>query len=317
MLKLYARYFIAILWVSALVIVGVFCYQCAVDNKAFLWEIKSPNNTVYLLGSWHTLRESDYPLPQQMEQAFNNSDVLVFEIDQDLLNSNEYNDMVIEKATLTDKDSLLSILGETDYQRLRNQLSKLDMNISSFDNYDPWLVDITLGYQWNKQFGFDGNLGVEHYFDNKAKATGKETLGLETVECHIDVLDGLSIQSQKESLLQNLNAYQAMDITNSYLYVETDIITHEDIDLLYDKDIQAWKSGDLSYISARQLHLQLDNPEYFNRVVVQRNLYWLPQIESFINQSQDYLVIVGAGHMVGDDGLIKLLQYDGYSVIQE
>jgi len=301
-----------------IVIVGTLCCQCAVGNKTFLWEIKSPNNTVYLLGSIHSLRECDYPLPRQMEKAFNNTDILVFEIDPDMLNSDEYTHLEIEKAALTDNGTLLSILGETDYQRLSYVLSKLDMNISSFDSYDPWLVDLIVQYELKQQFGFYVSLGVEHYFDNKAKATGKKALGLETMEYHIDILDGLSIQSQQESLHKTLNAYEAaMNIINLNAYEEMDFFTYEGIESSYDKNIQAWKSGDLSYENAGLLQLRLDNPEYFNRVLVQRNLYWLPQIEGFINQSQNYLVIVGEGHMVGDDGLIKLLQSDGYSVIQE
>ena len=46
------------------------------EDKAFLWEVESPNNTVYLLGSVHLLRETDYPLSQPIQAAFNDAETL-------------------------------------------------------------------------------------------------------------------------------------------------------------------------------------------------------------------------------------------------
>ena len=45
-----------------------------------------------------------------------------------------------------------------------------------------------------------------------------------------------------------------------------------------------------------------------------RNMKWLPKVESFIGKDENYLVIVGVGHLVGEDGLVKLLKDKGHTV---
>ena len=56
------------------------------------------------------------------------------------------------------------------------------------------------------------------------------------------------------------------------------------------------------------------SPEVYQAVYFDRNMKWLPQIESFMGQKENYLVIVGVGHLVGEDGLVKLLADKGHTV---
>ena len=71
-------------WTALLPLASVFSLaqpSSAEEDNAFLWEIESPSNTVYLLGSIHMLRETDYPLSQPIQSAFEDAETVVFEVD--------------------------------------------------------------------------------------------------------------------------------------------------------------------------------------------------------------------------------------------
>ena len=46
-----------------------------------------------------------------------------------------------------------------------------------------------------------------------------------------------------------------------------------------------------------------------------RNRQWLPKIEALLNEDRDYLVVVGALHFVGRDGLLALLKSHGHKAV--
>jgi uncharacterized protein YbaP (TraB family) len=80
--------------------------------------------------------------------------------------------------------------------------------------------------------------------------------------------------------------------------------------------VKAWASGDMKTLDATLLGEMREYPEVYRRVIVDRNHAWLPKIESFLAKSENYLVIVGAGHLAGRDGLLEMLKAKGYSVEQ-
>ena len=61
-----------------------------------------------------------------------------------------------------------------------------------------------------------------------------------------------------------------------------------------------------------------ESPALFRKLTTDRNLKWLPQIEKMLQDPKnDYLVVTGALHMVGSDGLVELLRRKGYRVEQK
>jgi len=81
--------------------------------------------------------------------------------------------------------------------------------------------------------------------------------------------------------------------------------------------VQAWASGDMKALDSILLQNLKEYPEVYQRLILDRNRAWLPKIESYLAQRENYLVVVGAGHMAGKDGVIEMLKAKGYSVEQQ
>jgi uncharacterized protein len=76
-----------------------------------LWALHGKHNTVYVLGSIHTLRSSDYPLPPAVMDAYRDSNSLLMEIDVDELESPQVQAEMLQSAMLPAGRSLSEILG--------------------------------------------------------------------------------------------------------------------------------------------------------------------------------------------------------------
>ena len=141
---------------------------------------------------------------------------------------------------------------------------------------------------------FEGKFGVDHHFYWKAKAAGKHILGLESIEYQMNVLDNIILKSQK--VMAGKNREHAKRATQRL-----------------NRLVEAWHRGD-EVTLGNMIAEEKATPEVYQAVYQDRNVKWLPQIESFLGQEENYLVIVGVGHLVGDDGLVKLLADKGHTV---
>ncbi|MFC2059451.1 TraB/GumN family protein [Chloroflexota bacterium] len=194
-------------------------------EKSFLWEVKSQQNTVYLLGSVHILKEEHYPLPDVMEQAFDDAEVVVFEIDLDLAETDTAMNMMLEKAMFTGGNTLQTSLSEETYTLLEEALIEVGGNIELLNSFEPWFVSMLLEDLKYMEMGFDIEYGVDTYFYDKAKDARKIILALETIEYQINLFDVFSTMDQEMLVLQTLADLEV---------VETE----------FDSLIDAWVSGD-------------------------------------------------------------------------
>ncbi|MGF1523184.1 MAG: TraB/GumN family protein [Leptolyngbyaceae cyanobacterium] len=268
------------------------------EDAAFLWAIESPNNTVYLLGSVHVLREADYPLPQPMQTAFEEAENVVFEVDIAELESPSSIQTVLQ-AAIPDSDAevLNTALTPEAYDLAAEAASSVGLPMVGFNNFEPWFFSISLVSLKLAQLGFESNYGVDNYLYNQANLAGRNILSLETVEEQIGFLDSLSPQVQVD-------------------FVEQTVLELDILEASFNVMLSAWKSGDIESFEQIVLEGFTDYPEVYETFLVQRNQNWVPDIESFVNQSEDYLVVVGAAHLIGDDSVIRLLQQKGYTVQQ-
>lgn len=132
---------------------------------------------------------------------------------------------------------------------------------------------------------------------SRASQDGKEIHGFESVEQQLGFLDALSLDVQRELLLQTL----------------ADGANLRDI---MDQLVTAWRTGDIAYMEETLLAEIADYPELYEAIVADRNRNWVNTIDKLLRDEEDYLVIVGALHLVGEDGMPQLLEARGYKVSQ-
>lgn len=267
-------------------------------DKNFMWELDSENNTIYLLGSIHLLSPKSYPLSEEIEATFDEAEVVVVETNMDSLMSPEVQQMMLMKAMNAEGKTLKQRLDEATYDQIQKELENMGLSIIQFETFDPWFLAMTVTAFKLQQMGFNPDFGIDKYFFDKAKQNEKDVASLESAEFQINLFDQMSDETQAAFLKQTL----------------------EDLDVMEDeigKIVDAWKGGDTATLEDLLLESYEKFPEVYEKFVSERNRNWIPQIESFMNQEDDYLIIVGALHLVGEDGIIELLKEKGYSVEQQ
>ena len=269
----------------------------AAQAKTFSWKATGKGGTIYLMGSIHVMSESFYPLNPALEAAFKDSDLLVEEVDlaemlepmaqmsiltRGMLPSNQSLDKVVSPATLTLVQKATGDLGPAAGPLMR---------------FKPWMLAITLQGMELMKAGFDPALGLDQHFYDQAKESGKAVQGLETVEFQISRFDAMTMEQQDRMLAETLKE----------LATETATV---------NKLGEAWKSGDLATIEGIALADLKSDPVMYQRLLVERNRNWMPKIEALFARKGRALVVVGAAHLVGPDGLLAMLKAKGYTVEQ-
>ncbi len=289
---------LAITAVAAATVAAAGCASTATTQQHhLLWKVESPTNTVYLLGSVHILDSASYPLPPVMESAFMDADALVLELNLDSAMSGAML-MMANRGVYTDGRTLKSVLPEKTYSLLADRMADLGLSMAFVDRMKPWLAGFMLMSQEVQGGNFDAQHGIDMYFDHKAEKRGIPRLGLETAADQFNAFDGMSDAEQSQFLY----------------YMLTD--TTSDSGSSLDSTIAAWKAGDTQKLQQVLTSGFADQPVLYQRLVVDRNRRWVPEIERLLKDSRNYMVVVGALHLVGDDSVIQMLRAMGYRVEQ-
>jgi len=263
-------------------------------RKCSLWKVSSGRSIVYLLGSIHFLKKENYPLPAAMEKAFADASVVVFELDMDEAGGG--NDL-FARGMYPSGLTLKEAVGKNTYERLRRKSAELGADIGTLQNFRPWFITFALLSLKLHELGFNPAYGIDRHFQTRAKKTNKEILALETTGEQIEVFSGLADRDQEALILQTLDDMDTMDGELGRM-------------------IAAWRCGDGTVLAGMMLKSYEEFPALYDRIIVRRNLKWVAAIEGYLRQGRNYLVIVGAGHLVGDDGLVGILRKKGYKVEQ-
>ncbi|HEU4626058.1 MAG TPA: TraB/GumN family protein [Steroidobacteraceae bacterium] len=265
--------------------------------EAPVWALRGAHNTVYLAGSVHLLRSRDATLPAAFERAYQDADALVMEIDLDDLDPSAAQSWMLEHGTIAEDKTLGDIVGKQRYERVELEGNRLGIPIEALQQLEPWLVAMTLAQLQYMKLGFDPEQGVEKQLERKAAADHKEITGLETIDEQLGLLAGMSSDDQAKFLDLTLEEMHEMA-------GETDTL------------LAAWRAGNAQKLAAILSDEYKVAPVLYRTLVADRNQRWMPQIEKLLKSDKDYLVVVGALHLVGTGGLLELAKARGYEAKQ-
>lgn len=263
-----------------------------------LWRIQGQRNTLYLLGSIHVLKRSHYPLADPIEAAFTNSQVVAFETDFAKMEKPSLQDHLADQARLPAGVSLRDVLAPDTFARFQQEVKEAGLSPAVFEHTKPGVAAITLEIFALKKLGFDPEYGVDRYFFDRARNQRKEIRWFESVEFQIRLLTDMA-RSEED------------------LMVKT---TLEDIDetrKLFGEMLRAWETGDTRRMEEMLLYSMRQSPALFQRLLTDRNRRWVPRLQQWLKEDRNVLVVVGAGHLVGKDGVVELLRAQGLKVEQQ
>jgi len=260
-----------------------------------LWKVQSDDSVAYLGGTCHILRQSDYPLPKEFDRAYGDADIIVFETDLEKLNKPETQQIIVRKGMYTDGSTLDKILSPEAYDVLEKYCEKVGIPVSSLHPLKPSMVMLALLGLELRKLGVT-ETGVDLYFHQKATQDGKKTEALEMFEEHIDM-----VTSMGEGNESNFVMHSIADLKR------TEEIINDVID--------AWEKGDKDTLSKLFLEqMREDYSDLYETLFVERNQKWLSKIEGYLQTPEREFVLVGAGHLVGEDGIVEQLKNRGHKV---
>ena len=262
-----------------------------------LWRVDGNANAIYLLGSIHLLRPEDHPLPRAIDAAYEDAEVVVMELDMDDLDPARTQAAFNSAGVMTDGTTLRELMGEEHYRSAEAAAAVIDVPLDMLAQSEPWLAAITVELMMLYRLGFNPALGVEMTMTQRAMADGKPIEGLETVDEQLGFLDGLPLDAQRELLLQTLLQGAALNET-------------------IDNLIEAWRRGDTAALETELLQDLEAQDDLHDALIVSRNRRWAETIATWLDDERDYLVVVGALHLVGDNGVPSLLERAGYEIRQ-
>ncbi len=271
--------------------------QASAQEKSFLWRVRSEKNSIYILGSIHFFKKESYPLKKSIEQAVETARKLVLEIDLQSVTPEKTQQVTLEKGLFRDGTTLQQNVAKETYESTEQRARELGIDLRAMNPLKPWLVALTLTTMKLQKLGFDPSYGVDRYLAERAKRSGKPISGLESIEFQLGLLDGLSRRDQEMMLRETLKELDQLDQG-------------------VEQIVQLWMKGDVGSVEDWLLAGMREYPDLHEKIIVERNRRWLPQIEKMITQGENAIVVVGAAHLVGREGVIELLKQRGYTVEQ-
>jgi uncharacterized protein len=262
-----------------------------IDNNTLLWQVsgKDLKKPSYVFGTFHLLCKDDIRFSQQLKNSLIAADEVYMEMDMDdpsiLLSGLLFMSMKNGKK-------LKDLYTADEYKKVESYFrDSLNMPMMMMQNIKPYFLVAML---YPKMMNCKAASGVEAELMNIAKENKKEIKGLETMQFQASVFDSIPYEWQAKELLKSIDSFS---------------ISKKEFDTM----LQEYKNQQLSSMEKLLSKSEFGGEKFNDILLVNRNKNWVSQLKNIMNK-QSVFVAVGAGHLVGDMGLLSLLRKDGYTV---
>lgn len=273
----------------------IVCLSAFSSANSFVWKVQQvdKDNTLYLAGTIHLLAASDYPLPFVFDKAYEASDSLIFETDLGQQETQAFQQAMLATLFYRDGNTLDKVLGAKAWQAFVDWCEQNSLPAEQFLTMKPGLAAITVSLTELMKLGINQE-GVDSFYYKKGLADKKPFVGLETIEEQLGFLAGMGGEHPDKLILQTIEEV-------------------EQIPTLFPAVKAAWRSGDAKGLNDLMVKdMKRDYPEVYQSLLLDRNQVWLGKITEAIKTPEVEFILVGAAHLVGEEGLLALLKAQGY-----
>jgi uncharacterized protein YbaP (TraB family) len=267
--------------------------QAEVGQPA-LWRVSDPDTTVYLFGTVHMLPDGYKWRTATFDTAAARADTLVLEIA-------DINDAAAQAATFKSvavARGLPPILDRVPTDKrlaLAGAIEKAGLKTGQLDGLKTWAAALTIGTLTSQGGGASADNGIDKQLGKLFRDSGRTVAGLETTPQQLGYFDTLPEAAQRQLLAGMID----------------DAATGgKDVNAM----IAAWGKGDVKKIAVTFDEELKVSPELAERLIGERNRSWVKWIEQRMGQPGTAMVAVGAGHLAGNDSVLRLLAADGYKI---
>ncbi len=262
-------------------------------EKRLFWHVTSDKGEVYLLGSIHVGTEDMYPLPKEIESAYDKASALVVEADIEAGDKMALQQMVMEKGMCGEGDSLSKHLSKDNLKKVKEYCKKNEIEFGMLKGMKPWLVALQMEGVAIHKLELNPELGVDKHFLVAAHGKKqKKIVEIESIDAQISLLADLSAELQEAFLMSTVSE-------------------QEKGKKQFEALIEAWKTGDADKVDSISRDGEKEHPEFkpiADKMIYDRNVTMTKKVEELLAQGGVSFVTVGAAHMVGEKGIVKSLE---------
>ena len=263
----------------------------AMSPRPLMWVIRDADTTLYLFGSIHVMKDGVPWLTPRIQQRFDSADTLW----EELPNVDDTQALVAaaQPYLVNPANDMTAGLTPDEIVKLDTLLAPYGLASRRLMGVRKWAVGLILLQKQISALGFDSQQGVDVTLAHQARAAGKPIRGLETAD-------------QQMRFLVPANADEDLAALRDTL-TDADDTPH-----LLNELLTAWEAGDETTLERDLIDKEkAENPVEYQRVIVERNVNWVPQIEAMLHEKGTAFVTVGTAHLIGPDSVISLLKKDG------
>jgi uncharacterized protein YbaP (TraB family) len=254
---------------------------------------------MFLVGSIHLAQTGELSIPPAMKAAFAISDALVVEVDIGAVDASKLRQFIQEYGFLPEGQRLSELLEPETAKLLAATAERMGIEMEGWERMRPWVVALTLPALASSGTSATPGPGVDMLFLANARGT-KPIIELETADEQLQVFAGLPERVQQQMLHDTL------------LHLEKRKGELERLEA-------AWKAGDAEALEAEVFQRERENPELrpmYEKLFYERNVRMAGKLGELLEKRGVWCVVVGAGHVVGPQGLVALLRKQGHRVRQ-
>jgi uncharacterized protein YbaP (TraB family) len=269
-------------------------------RKSFLWEVRSPTNTVHLFGTIHVGKKEFFPLPPAVEAALKQAAKLV--VEADITDQGSMAELVA-LMTYAPPETLEKYVPAALFARVNAQAARLKLPAQSVRALRPFMAAGMLSVSEFARLGYEAQHGVDAYLIRSARAAMKPVLELESVAGQIRLLAAMP------------DDLQLAFLDNTLTTLESGLAGEQVIGA-----INAWQSGDLALMQAVADSVAKGGRELqrLDEILIHgRNVEILKKIEGYLREKEPHFVATGSLHLAGPRGLVAQLKAKGYEVTQK
>lgn len=265
----------------------------APTEKALLWKIeKGDMSPSYLYGTIHIIPSEDFFYPKGTLQAIESTEKMVFEIDMSVMSDMSAQMALMSKAVMKDGKTLRDFTTQEEYDLIKAHFDKMGLPLALFERMKPAFLSVFASEDMSPNAMQSGEMkSYEMEFMEIANTQEMELGGLETVEYQLSVFDSIPYLDQAKMLVESIKSTNSGDDDFKKM-----------IDIYKEQDLKGM--GEMfSDETLGDMDLLLNN----------RNKNWIPVMQEYMAKEPVFFA-VGAGHLVGDEGVISLLRKQGYTM---
>jgi len=282
---------------AAAVMASAIAFAAPKIDEPAIWTIQKPNGTtITLFGSVHLLPDGDGWRTKALKDAYEAADVIVMETDLTEMGNSDVANYLAKNSLNPPGVTLTKLLSPEQKATVEAAMDKAAMSFSSMEGYKPWFSAIQISVTYAVLQGFDPSQGVDKAIEADGKSDGKAFAYFEKVREQLDVFIELPEDEQITFLVLGAK----------------EILTRPDE---MEKLVTAWATGNVEEIDKLMNRGMEGSPRLARALLADRNARWTKEIgEFFMKDKNSYLIIVGAGHLAGDESVIAMLRDEGIEV---